>query len=389
VKRGLAARVWTIALASRLLVLAVGVVTVLLLFPRDSPVPFRVSADPVLNLPARWDAGWYLGIARTGYDWRPELHEHRHALAFFPAYPVGMRIAGELVTVPARVFNAPRLLDNGNTRVLWGGVLLSLVCFGVGACYAFQVTLLQDGDEGAAFRTIVLLAAYPFALFFSAPYSESLFLMVSAGTVLAWLRDRPGSALVWGLLTGLARSNGWTLTFALTADAIIRRRARGVSWMVVALGPAIGALSYCVYVYTITGNPFEWATAQEGWGAALSPLSFLTRRVAGIAHQGFAGYVTANPIDVLTFLATAIAVATAVWQAYRREWLFAVWTIAYLAPALAVDLPATGRMTAVLVPVFIQLARALKGPAFAAALVLFGAGQLALAVRFFSWQPPY
>jgi hypothetical protein len=74
VKRGLAARVWTIALASRLLVLAVGVVTVLLLFPRDSPVPFRLSADPVLNLPARWDAGWYLGIARTGYDWRPELH---------------------------------------------------------------------------------------------------------------------------------------------------------------------------------------------------------------------------------------------------------------------------------------------------------------------------
>ena len=121
----------------------------------------------------------------------------------------------------------------------------------------------------------------------------------------------------------------------------------------------------------------------------MSPLSFLTRRVAAIAQQGFLEYVTSYGVDVLTFLATVVALGTALWQALRREWLFAIWTVAYLAPAVAVDLPATGRMTAVLVPVFIQLARNLKGRAFAAAVLLLCAGQLALAVRFYSWQPPY
>ena len=32
---------------------------------------FRVSDNEMVNLPARWDAGWYLGIAREGYRYDP------------------------------------------------------------------------------------------------------------------------------------------------------------------------------------------------------------------------------------------------------------------------------------------------------------------------------
>lgn len=361
----------------------------LALFPQGATVPFRVSDDPILNLPARWDAGWYLGIARRGYDWHPELHGHRHSLAFFPAYPFATRYAGDLVTVPARIFNAPRFLDNGNTRVLWGGVLLSVVCFGVGAWYVFQLALLQSADSQLAFRAVALLASYPFALFYSAPYSESLFLMASCGTVLAWHRGRPRSALAWGLLTGLARSNGWTLAVGLAIDAITRFKGRRLRWGIIALGPVAGAALYCLYVYQLTGNPFEWATAQEGRGARLSPLSFITRRVATIAQRGWKGYVTSEPLDALTFLSACLALGTAAWQAFHGEWQFASWTLAYVAPALALDLPATGRMTAVLAPVFIELGRHLKGRIFWAILLLFAVGELVLAVQFFSWKPPY
>ena len=73
----------------------------------------------------------------------------------------------------------------------------------------------------------------------------------------------------------------------------------------------------------------------------------------------------------------------------RRQWLYAFLMPAYLAPALAIDLPATGRMTALLLPALILLSDRVKGWRFVALTVLFGAGQVALAWRFFAWRTPY
>ena len=36
-------------------------------FNYPDEVRFRVSNNEMVNLPARWDAGWYLSIAMTGY----------------------------------------------------------------------------------------------------------------------------------------------------------------------------------------------------------------------------------------------------------------------------------------------------------------------------------
>ena len=380
---------WSIALASRLLVLMIGFLTVRLLLPATTPLPFRVSDNPTLNLPARFDAGWYLGIARHGYDWSPELRGHRHSLAFFPAFPIAMRVAGDLVTVPAKVFNAPGLLGNGNSRVLWGGVLVSIFCFGVALCHVYKLALWYNPDRPRAVRAIALLSAYPFALFFSAPYSESLFLMAASGAILAWVSGEQRLGFAWGLLAGLARSNGWTMAFVLLADfAFGSRERRRAPWLGAAFAPLLGAAMYCIYVYGVTGNPFEWATAQAGWGGRIAPVSFLTRRWDTVARDGLIRYITANPVDALTLAATLFAVAIAAWCAVRREWLFAVWILAYLAPALAIDLQATGRMTAVLAPLFIVSSR-MGARTFCLVLTLFGAGQAMMAIEFFSWRPPF
>jgi len=239
-------------------------------------------------------------------------------------------------------------------------------------------------------RAVVLLALYPFALFFSAAYSEALFLLCSTSAVLAWSRDRPGATLLWGVLTGLSRSNGWTLAFALIADRLWGgAKVRGQAWAWLAGAPLVGAALYSAYVYAVTGYAFEWAAAQQGWGATLSVGGFFARHLAALAAAGAIGYVAHNPLDALTFAATVAALAVGGHYLWRRQWLLGVWIIAYLLPALAIDLPAIGRLTSVLVPVFFYLAETCRGRWHALLATAFVFGQLFLAAEFFRWRPPY
>jgi hypothetical protein len=82
-------------------------------------------------------------------------------------------------------------------------------------------------------------------------------------------------------------------------------------------------------------------------------------------------------------------VAASIVLIVRRRWLYGMIILAYLAPAIAIDLPATGRLTAVLFPAFVLAASRLQRRWFAMLTVLFAAGQIWFACRFFLWETPY
>ncbi|HZP47514.1 MAG TPA: mannosyltransferase family protein [Vicinamibacterales bacterium] len=377
----------SVALVTRAAVLAVGLVAAIHHPARFTVAP-KVSDDALVNLPARWDAFWYLGIARYGYEAAPTREDHQHNIAFFPAYPAAMRVAGDLVVIPAYLFNAPSFLGNGDSRVLWGGVFASVLFFAL-ALARLQRLASIDLPPAAADRACVLTAVYPFALFFSAPYSESLALLALVSLVLAW-RARDGRGVWWGILFGLTRSNGWCVAVALAADRLLSRepgRSR-VSWWLVASAP-IGAALYSLYVWHLTGHPLQWAAAQHAWGGKLQPLEFVVRRWNTIDARGLRGYVRHDPADAAAFVAAMGMLAASVWLLARRQWLYGMLILAYLGPAIAIDLPATGRMTALLFPAFFILAERFRGVRFAALAILFAVGQAWLASRFFEWRTPY
>ena len=141
---------------------------------------------------ARWDASWYLVIAHYGY--RPDLGPFTASRsAFFPLYPLGLR----------------GLSDLGLPPVL-AGVLISLVAFAL-ALYGIHrlVTLDLHLAHPSTARLAVLLTAFaPMAFFFSAVYTESLYLALSVGVF--WFA-RHGRWMWVGLLGALAaatRSTG-------------------------------------------------------------------------------------------------------------------------------------------------------------------------------------
>jgi hypothetical protein len=378
---------WTAAL-TRAAVLAVGLAASLAHADRVAENP-RISNSPLVSLPARWDAFWYHGIARYGYAWQPGHDDAQQNIAFFPAFPIAMHVAGDLLTIPAYALRAPNLFGSGDGRVMWGGVFLSIVCFLLAIPRVFRVALLDTGDEAAAGRACLLLAAYPYALFFSAPYSESLALLALASLVLAWRRQERRGA-IWGVVFGLCRSNGWCVAVALLADRLLARRRSDwrTTCALIAAAP-VGAIAYSAYVYRLTGHPFAWAAAQHAWGATLDPTSFVRRRWEILHHLGAFGYLGRDPADVIAFVAVTLMIGVSVAALMRREWLNGAIVLAYLAPAIAIDLPAVGRLSALMFPAFIFLSRKIHGATFAATFVLFLAGQMWFAYRFFLWRTPY
>src|SRR5204863_1511441 len=98
--------------------------------------------------------------------------------------------------------------------LLWGGVIVSLITFAWAALYLWRLARDTIGEDRAG-AAVALLAAYPFALFFSVPYTESLFLLGAVATIYHFRRGELARAAAWGLLVGLTRPNGCFLSIVL------------------------------------------------------------------------------------------------------------------------------------------------------------------------------
>jgi Gpi18-like mannosyltransferase len=183
---------------------------------------FVLSRDPIANLPARFDAGWYGGIALDGYTWDHTFQRQRN-IAFFPALPLAMRPVGAIFGMYEEGPSRERRMLRG----LWAGVAISLVAFFWSLYYTSRLAADLIGPQRAA-AAALLLAAYPFAVYFNAPYTESLFLLGSTGACYHFLRRDWLAASAWGLLAGLSRPNGCFLAVPLAILAL-QERARGPS----------------------------------------------------------------------------------------------------------------------------------------------------------------
>lgn len=373
---------WPTFLASRLAVLAVGFFAVVILgYPPSAP-PWRAYENEAANLLARWDTGWYIGIATVGYRGTAAPRQQQN-IAFFPAYPMLMRIGVKLVGSP-----------------LLAGGLIALGAFLWALVYLFQLARDQMGGEESAAAALALLAAYPFALFYSAAYTESLFLLGLVAAFYHFQRGELTRAGAWGLLVGLTRPNGCFLSVPLAIVALegwmrARDRAHRSAWrdlaarLASAAMPGVGMVMYSAFIYLLTGHALAWAQGHAAWGRTYRGIdSLVTERYAYIAEYGVYGYAASLPIDVLNGVAAVFVLALA-WPVTRRFGLAygAFLLVNLLPPLFAGGLLSIGRMTAVLFPVFLWLGERIPARHRPAWVAVFAMGQGFNAALFFTWRP--
>ena len=395
--------VWPIVVVTRLSILLVGYLAVVSIgYPEGAP-PIRVSDNEAFNLPLRWDTGWYLNIAMEGYYWEAE-NEGQQNIAFFPGYPLVTEGVATLLGAQA-VFRPP--LDRPPAEAiaqlqylfLGSALLVSLVSFGWGMVWLYRLTR-EYLDEPATRAALLLMAAYPFAVFFSAAYTESLMLLAVAASFYQFRHEKWASAAAWGLLAGLCRPNGFLLAGPLAVIALtqfLARRAAGETTgalkrhvlvaLTVASMPVIGTLLYCAFIYTLTGDPLAWREAHTAWGRSYTGFPTLMTPLESITQRGVVEYTSAQPIETLNALGAVLACAL-IWPVTRRFGPeYGVFMLLNVGPPLLFGgFLSMGRVTSLLFPMFMYLAAVLADRQRQTLVCGFAAVQGLAAVLFFTWH---
>ena len=356
--------------------LAVGAAAATLVGTTPAPTSealWRVSSSEIGNLLARWDTQWYYSIATTGYHWDPSVFRHENVV-FFPLYPMLMRFGGQVL----------------GGHPLAAGLIVSLASFTAAMAILYRLAAEELGDEYAG-PVVLLISTYPFALFFSAVYTEALFLLLTVSAFYAMRRERALLVAVAGLAAGLARPNGFWLAVPLLWMAIERRTRTTDSaprpmLAAAALAPLVGVAMYSAYLFAAFGDALAWVHGQAAWGVPLA-LRF------GAADSGpFERAFTVKATDVLMWtlnIGVFVVVLKAIRPIARRFGMpYVLWIALTLVPPLLTHLfMSMGRFTSVLFPLFFWLATIVPREKLWKVAVGCAAVQLVFAILFFLWRP--
>jgi hypothetical protein len=392
---------WRALWLSRLLVSVAGVAGVLAFGvsgraadfdPAGLTSPFGATGDVLAAPFARWDSVWYLAIADGGYG-------DGARAAFFPLYPLVVRGAGALLGSP-----------------LVAGALASTLLLGVALVLLHRLVAL-DHDRAVARNAVLVTALSPMSFFFSAVYSESLFLALSVGAVYAARRERWAWAGVLGALGAATRSAGVLLLVALlmlylwdTGSPLRRpRRALRADALWLALVP-LGLVAFCASLGLAGEDPLAPFRVQEvwfrtfagpfggAWDAVVAATQGARQLLSGSRSPVFFGAAGGDPFLVarhnVELLAWLALVAGAVIGVLRRlPAAYGAYVVAALALPLSYPvgpqpLMSLPRFVAVLFPLAIWLALWMTGRAWRERLVLwtFAAALAAYSAIFATWH---
>jgi len=367
-------------------VLLLGALAVTLIGTVPAPTAealWRVSPNELVNLQARWDTDFYHQIATTGYQWDRSVFLHQNVV-FFPLYPLLMRWGGALL----------------GGHPLLAGTIVSLAAFAGAMFLLYRLAALELGED-KAWPVILLVSTYPFALFYSVVYTESLFLLLTVGAFYAMRRRHLLLAALCGVAAGLARPNGFWLALPLlwlaasapssapdeaTSPLPWWRDRRRVAAVLAALAPLAGTAIFSAYLYGRFGDALAWMHGQAAWGMPLlgrGPAPDPVRTAEDLRVKVSEVLVYVGDIAAFFWAATSILPVTR-----RLGIAYGLWIAVNIFPPVAAHLfISLGRFTAVLFPLFFWLALVVPRQRLTRVAVAFAVCQAILAVGFFLWRP--
>ncbi len=307
---------------------------------------------------ARWDSGFYLEIASGGY--RLTFGEPS-SVAFFPLYPI-------FVNLVSRITN----------NALIAGILVSHAALLGALLVLYKLTLLEFGHSTAR-RAVYYILIFPTAFFFSAVYTESLYLLLTVGCAYCARRRWWAWAGVLGCLASATRIVGISLV-ALVALEWLRdngfrfrtahrleawrnlwsgfsRRGYQLVWL---LAIPLGLVSQMVFLGRAFGDPIAFWTTQATFGrTGFNPLVALIRDLEPVFRYSSGRLPWNVPIDLA---ALVLVLASSVWIGSKLGSSYAVYALIGVFVPLAGGTGSLARYVVVLFPVFMVLAHAGRKP---------------------------
>jgi hypothetical protein len=217
---------------------------------------YAASENPLLAVWGRWDAEHYLTIARNGYSgFEP---------AFFPLYPLLIRIVGALT----------------GSHLIAGLIISNTAAF-FALLYLYKL-IEHQYNRHVAQRAVFYVSIFPTAIFFSAVYSESLFLCLTVASFYYARERRWLTAGIVGFFAALTRSEGVLLAAPLFVEWVVAAKEGGREffryWFDDVVKPLIGMAlvplglaTYMAYLWVLNGDPLRFSHVQTHWGRHFAP----------------------------------------------------------------------------------------------------------------------
>ena len=247
----------------------------------------------------KWDCHWYVIVADHGYD--PVLRlmrgHYQPDWAFFPLLPALMRVLATLTGLsPA----AAGLIVSSVS--LWGFAVL-------GAAYLGRTR--PDADRWA---WLLLLLAWPYGVYFQAPYTESLFALIATSCLLAGhLGMVWRSALACGLLTATRPNAVLLLAWVAARSAQRALCAPSAAASLRAVVPAalapVGLVAFMLVLWGRLGDPLAFLHAQGAWGHTFRNPAAVMASAVTMARSGHLGLLYNAGWAVAGLAVSAFAVA--------------------------------------------------------------------------------
>lgn len=221
---------------------------------------------------ANFDGVHYMIIARQGYQ--------ENEQAYFPLYPI-------LINAASNLFSGV------NSRHFFAGLFVSHVSF-LGACVLFMQFLKSYFPKGkTAWWVLAFLCVYPTSFYFGAVYTESLFFLLLAGTLLFLQKKQYGLLIIFAYLAALTRLIGLFLVIPIFIQVFVqvfhemqgKKKELSVEsiWLaflqtlktvitsplllLALLAPALGFATYSLYLFVTYGDPLLFFNVQPSFGA--------------------------------------------------------------------------------------------------------------------------
>lgn len=300
----------------------------------------------------KWDAGWMTRIAELGYagspdPMNPEQHVEWQTVAFFPGYPVLVR-----------VFSAPLAVFGADDATFLAALLVSAVASLVLACglarlavdvwhwsrSAADPTARPDLSVRArvamAVAVTVLAFGAPMSFIYWMPFSEALFGALAVWALVMMLRRRYLAAGVLTLFAGLTRITAIALVLTLAAVAVaelwrwLRQRTDFPAHAVAA--PVVGYLGLAAYLrwadHRVADIGGYFAAQKRGWSSEFdlgrATLRWLDEHT--LIHDTSDHDAVAYVLSSWSMILVAVLCLASLWPLWRRWLPWQVWLVAVL-----------------------------------------------------------
>lgn len=320
----------------------------------------------------QWDGPHYLDIARDGYV-NTDLHskDQRLWIVFYPLFPWTVR----LVTVVLRDY-----LLSAHVVTLLGAIATALI---------FQRLAELDFERKTARAAVFFMFVFPTAYFFHAVYTESVFMPLMLGCVLAARERRWGVAGGLGALASLTRVNGLFLIPVMVVEAFAQYREEGRRLRREWLWIPVAAAGFLVYLYmnyrVELDNPvcrqdafcFQKILKQFWFKELAAPWVGIGKTLEWVWNPSPS---QAQLVGTQEFCFIALSFVCTVWCWRRLRPSYAVWmTLNWLLVTSTAFIMSTPRYVLSLFPIFLLFARlAARRPFWGAMLTVWSLAFFAL-----------